>query len=140
MQRRERKRHPQADALRIWPRSGYPGAMTRALCAALLLLMCAPAGAADKRPMAAIYSQTGGMTSSGEAYSPAKLTAAHRTLAFGTMVRVTNLRNARSVIVRINDRGPFNKGLIIDLSQAAALQLHFSGLAPVTLEVLAPQH
>jgi peptidoglycan lytic transglycosylase len=96
----------------------------------------APAGAMEKRPMAAVYSATGGMTSSGEAYSPVKLTAAHRTFPFGTLVRVTNLRNGRSVVVRINDRGPFNKTLIIDVSQAAAKVLHFSGLAPVRLDVL----
>jgi rare lipoprotein A len=52
------------------------------------------------------------------------------------MVRVTNIRNGRSVVVRINDRGPFNKQRIIDLSPAAARQLQFSGLTPVTLDVV----
>jgi rare lipoprotein A len=109
-----------------------------AVCIALLLATAALAGARDKPPVAAIYSAKSGMTASGEAYSPLKLTAAHRTLPFGTMVRVTNTRNGRTVIVRVNDRGPFTKGFIIDLTQAAAKELHFSGLTPVTLEVVAP--
>ena len=78
------------------------------------------------------------MTASGERFSPEKLTAAHRTLPFGTMVRVTNLRNGRIVVVRINDRGPFDKGRVIDITPAAAKELHFSGLAPVTLTVIEP--
>jgi rare lipoprotein A len=109
-----------------------------AVCIALLLATAAPAGAHDRPPVASIYSATGGMTASGEAYSPLKLTAAHRTLPFGTMIRVTNTRNGRTVIVRVNDRGPFTKRFIIDLTQAAAKELHFSGLTPVTLEVVAP--
>jgi rare lipoprotein A len=66
------------------------------------------------------------------------LTAAHPTLKFGTKVKVTHLANRRSVTVRINDRGPFVKGRVIDLSQAAAeeLQMIRSGLAEVKLEVL----
>jgi rare lipoprotein A len=76
------------------------------------------------------------MTASGEAYSPTKLTAAHRALPFGTMVRVTNLANGRTIVVRINDRGPFVKNRVIDLSQAAAPQLQFSGLVPVSLEAI----
>ncbi len=108
------------------------------LCLALVLATTASAGAAGKRLIAAICTQKGGRTASGELFSPAKLTAAHRTLAFGTLVRVTDLRNGRSVVVRINDRGPFNKGRAIDLSPAAARQLHFSGLAPVELQVVKP--
>jgi rare lipoprotein A len=105
-----------------------------AACVAVLLVSAAPAGA---RPLlAAIYSH-GNKTASGEAFAPGKLTAAHRSLPFGTMVRVTNLRNGRTVVVRINDRGPFNKGRIIDLTPAAARQLHFSGLVPVALDVVA---
>ena len=66
------------------------------------------------------------------------MTAAHRTLAFGTRVRVTNLNNQRQTVVRINDRGPFSKGRIIDLSRAAASQIGMirSGVAPVRVEVL----
>ena len=64
------------------------------------------------------------------------MNAAHRTLPFGTMVRVTNDRNGRSVVVRINDRGPFVRGRVIDLTPAAAQALGFSGLAQVTLDVV----
>jgi rare lipoprotein A len=64
------------------------------------------------------------------------MTAAHRTLAFGTLVRVTNRSNGRSVVVRINDRGPFVRGRVIDLTPAAARALGFSGLAQVTLTVV----
>jgi rare lipoprotein A len=62
--------------------------------------------------------------------------AAHKTLPFGTLVRVTHQRNGRSVIVRINDRGPFVAGRVIDVTPAAARALGFSGLAPVTLGVI----
>ncbi|GAB5505956.1 MAG: septal ring lytic transglycosylase RlpA family protein [Rhizobiaceae bacterium] len=64
-------------------------------------------------------------TASGEMMNPAAMTAAHRSLPFGTKVQVTNARNGRTVVVRINDRGPFIKGRIIDLSKAAAHQLGF---------------
>ena len=111
---------------------------TRALWLACLLgVIAQPATAGDGRSLAAIYSQKDGTTASGELFSPAKLTAAHRSLPFGTFVRVTNLKNRRTVIVRINDRGPFNKGRIIDLSPVAAQQLGFSGVVPVTLDVVA---
>lgn len=69
----------------------------------------------------ALYS----MTASGEQMNPAELTAAHRTLPFGTKLKVTNQANGKSVIVRINDRGPFVKGRMIDLSKAAAKRLGF---------------
>ncbi|MFQ5894849.1 MAG: septal ring lytic transglycosylase RlpA family protein [Nitrospinota bacterium] len=77
-------------------------------------------------------------TASGELYNPYKLTAAHKTLPMTTRVRVTNLENGRSVVVRINDRGPFVAGRIIDLSYAAAGKLGFrkKGTARVRLEVL----
>ena len=80
----------------------------------------------------------GRLTANGERYRPGRLTAAHRTLRFGTRVRVTNLRNGRSVVVRINDRGPFVRGRIIDLSRAAAERIGMirSGVARVRLEVL----
>jgi rare lipoprotein A len=115
------------------------------LCIVLLLPMTAAAAAAmaaspaGKQQIAAICTQKGGTTTSGEAFSPDKLTAAHRTLPFGTMVRVTNIRNGRTVVVRINDRGPFNKSRIIDITPAAARQLHFSGLTPVALEIMPRQ-
>jgi rare lipoprotein A len=86
--------------------------------------------------IAAIYSHRGGKSASGETTNPSRLTAAHRTLPFGTMVRVTNRQNGRSVVVRITDRGPFTRGRIIDVTPAAAGQLGFSGLTPVNLDVV----
>ena len=90
--------------------------------------------------MASFYGDAfeGKQTASGEPYRASRLTAAHRTLAFGTRVRVTNLANDRSVIVRVNDRGPFVKERIIDLSKAAAAKLGYidKGVARVRLEVL----
>lgn len=75
-------------------------------------------------------------TANGETFDPAQLTAAHRTLPFGARVRVVNLDNQRSVVVRINDRGPFRKNRIIDLSEAAAREIGLteSGVARVRLE------
>lgn len=72
-------------------------------------------------------------TASGEMMNAAKLTAAHKTLPFGTKLKVTNKKNGRTVVVRINDRGPFIKGRIIDLSKAAASQIGMikSGHAPI---------
>jgi rare lipoprotein A len=64
-------------------------------------------------------------TASGERMNPSAMTAAHRSLPFGTKIRVTNSKNGRSVIVRINDRGPFVKGRFLDLSRGAAQQLGF---------------
>lgn len=80
----------------------------------------------------------GRRTANGERYNQHGLTAAHRYLPFGTRVRVTNLRNGSSVVVRINDRGPYAHGRIIDLSAGAAktIGLVWSGVAPVALEVL----
>ncbi|MGK7881971.1 MAG: septal ring lytic transglycosylase RlpA family protein [Crocosphaera sp.] len=80
----------------------------------------------------------GRLTANGERYNQNGLTAAHKTLPFGTQVRVTNLNNGRSVIVRINDRGPFIRGRVIDLSKGAAnvIGLVNSGVAPVQLEIL----
>lgn len=78
---------------------------------------------------------SGGRTASGEHMRAGALTAAHRSLPFGTMVRVTNRHNGRSVVVRINDRGPFVRGRVIDLSTAAARVIGMDGLAPVTLNV-----
>jgi rare lipoprotein A len=79
-------------------------------------------------------------TASGEKYRHSKLTGAHKTLPFGTKVRITNLANDKSVEVVINDRGPYVEGRIIDLSKSAAEQLGFVnfGLADVKLEVIDP--
>ena len=84
--------------------------------------------------IASVYAYSGSRTASGERANPAGLTAAHRTLPFGTQVRVTNRRNGKSVVVRINDRGPFVRGRVIDVTPAAARNLGFSGLAPVSLD------
>lgn len=82
----------------------------------------------------------GRRASNGELYDMRKFTAAHRTLPFNTMVRVTNLHNGRSTVVRINDRGPFVENRVIDLSFAAARELEAigPGVVPVRLEILSP--
>jgi rare lipoprotein A len=89
---------------------------------------------AAEHGLASVYSYRGGKTASGAASHSEGLTAAHRSLPFGSKVRVTNHRNGRSVVVRINDRGPFIRGRIIDITPAAARELGFSGLAMVSLE------
>jgi rare lipoprotein A len=89
------------------------------LAAVLLVLALRPVHA--ETGIAAFYG--GGRTASGEVSGPNGLTAAHRTLPFGTKVLVTNVRNGRTVLVRINDRGPYGRGRIIDLSRAAAREL-----------------
>ena len=77
-------------------------------------------------------------TASGEIFDTNKMTAAHKTLPFGTMVRVTNRTNRKTAVVRINDRGPFVEGRIIDLSRAAAKKLGIleTGVAPVQIEIV----
>ena len=80
----------------------------------------------------------GNRTASGERFNPSALTAAHRTLPMGTKLRVTNKANGKSVIVRVNDRGPFLKSRIIDVSFAAAreIQMIRAGKAQVTIEIV----
>jgi rare lipoprotein A len=80
----------------------------------------------------------GQLTANGERFNTWAHTAAHRSLPFGTKVRVTNLRNGEAVVVRINDRGPYVGGRVIDLSKAAAQEIGMvhSGTAPVQLEIL----
>lgn len=75
----------------------------------------------------------GKRTASGERFNTRALTAAHRTLPFGARVRVTNKSNGRSIVVRINDRGPFTGGRVIDLSNASARAIGVSGVAKVAL-------
>ena len=101
---------------------------------------------ADLRPSVGIASYYGKKyhgrkTASGETYNMNALTAAHRTMPFGTQVKVTNLANDRSVVVRINDRGPFIKGRVVDVSLEAArrLQIVGAGTARVLLEPVKPQ-
>ena len=131
-----------------------PGMRTRLLYTALALALalaalagCATTGGRAALPaldddmgVASFYGRRfqGRTTASGERYDADQLTAAHPTLPFGTRVKVTNLDNRRSVVVRVNDRGPFKEGRIIDVSKKAADQLDFvaAGLCRVKLEVL----
>jgi rare lipoprotein A len=90
---------------------------------------------AGQSGVASVYSTKEGLkTASGARLSDGALTAAHRSLPFGSKVRVTNRRNGRTIIVTINDRGPFVRGRIIDLTPAGARALGFSGLTQVTVE------
>lgn len=86
----------------------------------------------------AAWYELGGTTASGEDADPSGMTAAHRTLPFGTRVRVENLTNGRSVVVRVNDRGPYGGGRVIDLSRAAAEKLGYvrAGVTNVKVTVL----
>ena len=93
-----------------------------------------PTIASAQSGIASVYSE--GPTATGERVVASGMTAAHRTLPFGTMVRVTNTSNGRSVVVRINDRGPFVKGRIIDLTPGAAHAIGIAGLGPVTVDVV----
>lgn len=81
----------------------------------------------------------GRKTANGERFNTNEMTAAHKTLPFNTLVRVTNLHNDQSVIVRINDRGPYIRGRIIDLSKAAKNEIGMGGLADVRLEIYNPE-
>jgi rare lipoprotein A len=105
-----------------------------AVCAAWSV--CLAGANAGQNGMASVYSYRGSKTASGERSHPGALTAAHRSLPMGSKVRVTNRRNGRAVVVRINDRGPFVRGRIIDVTPAAAHQLGFSGIAAVSIEKL----
>jgi rare lipoprotein A len=91
--------------------------------------------ASSQSGIASIYStESGSRTASGRRLDPGALTAAHRSLPFGSRVRVTNRSNGRSVVVTVIDRGPFVRGRVIDVTPAAAHALGFSGLAPVTID------
>ena len=106
------------------------------VCGAIMFI-CSSTAMAESG-IASIYAYDGEKTANGERAIPSGLTAAHRTLPFGTHVRVTNECNGRSVTVRINDRGPFVRGRVIDLTPAGARALGFSGiegLARVKLEI-----
>jgi rare lipoprotein A len=105
------------------------------------VVLCTPLLAADDGHMgtghASYYGREfmGSKTANGEKFNPNAMTAAHRTAAFGTKIRVTNLANGKDVVVRVNDRGPWTKGRIIDISHAAAKQIGMlsSGTAKVRL-------
>jgi len=102
----------------------------------------APAARADgaETGLAAVYSDRlqGRKTASGERYDRSRLTAAHKTLPFGTKLKVTHAHNGKSVVVRVNDRGPTQAGRILDLSPAAAraLGIRANGMAEVSAEVV----
>ena len=101
--------------------------------------------AAVETGLAAVYSDRlhGRKTASGEVYDRNKMTSAHKTLPFGTEVKITNVKNQKTATVRINDRGPTQAGRILDISPrvAKALGIHPRGMAEVTAEVVgeAPQ-
>src|SRR4051794_27149558 len=111
------------------------------LVAASLFTMTA-AGHAEQG-IASVYASkgdryNGARSASGERVRAGALTAAHRTFPFGTIVRVTNRQNSKSVVVRINDRGPFVRGRVIDLTPAGAHAIGASGLALVRLQIVRP--
>src|SRR5215471_3060387 len=115
--------------------------LTHALITGAIVGMTSQAFASDRSDsssgLASVYDQSSGAsTASGEPLREDAMTAAHRTLPFGTMVRVTNRRNGQVAVVRINDRGPFVRGRVIDLSPAAGRALGLSGLVEVSLEVV----
>jgi peptidoglycan lytic transglycosylase len=122
-----------------WARAAVTAAAIAA-AASCATTQRAPGHPAPEVGMASYYGQAhqGKRTASGERFDRHALTAAHRTLPFGSRVKVTNLGNGRSVVVRINDRGPFIENRVIDLSEAAARELRFlgSGTTRVRLEVL----
>jgi rare lipoprotein A len=128
-----------------------------AACAVLVLSGCAtkkeiivepskPEVVYDATPSSVLYGKAsyyygrwiGHITANGEYYKATDVTAAHKTLPFNTMVRVTNLKNGKSVIVRINNRGPYVKGRILDLSLVAAqtVDMTTAGVVPVKAEIL----
>src|SRR5438309_10640076 len=91
--------------------------------------------AAGETGLASVYShESGSGTASGQKLDREALTAAHRTLPFGSKVKVTNKSNGRSVVVTINDRGPFVRGRVIDVTPAAARILGFTGLTQVSID------
>lgn len=108
------------------------------LSAIVASILSIPITASAQSGIASVYS--GGRTANGEHANPHGMTAAHRSLPFGTLVQVTNERTGRSVVVRINDRGPFIRGRVIDLMPAAARAIGFSGLAHVTLTIVGKTH
>ena len=104
------------------------------------ITVISPGQARSQTGIASVYGNgdgyAGRKTANGERMNPRAMTAAHRTLPFGTRVAVVNQRNGKQVVVRISDRGPFIRGRIIDLTPAGARAIGFSGLAPVKLTVL----
>ena len=117
--------------------------LTRRLSILFIVALLSAAGGAYPQTEEGLASWYGGkfhgrLTANGEVFDTNQLTAAHKTLPFGTLVKVTHVGDGRSVVVRINDRGPFVEGRIIDLSRAAAeaIGLTARGVAPVRVEVV----
>ena len=106
------------------------------VCALAVLGVAASEGAAQASCGTASWYHEGSKTANGERYRPDGISAAHKTLPFGTRVLVRNQRTGRTVTVRINDRGPFIRGRIIDLSRGAKRVIGMDGLAPVCITVL----
>jgi rare lipoprotein A len=115
-------------SLRMMLRKLY---LTIALCSVAICPVHAESG------MASFYG--GGKTASGEATNSSALTAAHRSLPFGTLVLVTNMDNGRTVIVRVTDRGPYRRGRIIDVSHAAAIELDMIERGTAMVSVVLPK-
>ena len=107
--------------------------VARSLLAIGSLFLLFPGPIEAQTGVASIYAYKSERTANGERVYPSDFTAAHRTLPFGSRVTVINQKNGKSVTVRINDRGPFIRGRIIDLTPAGAKVLGFSGLTKVML-------
>lgn len=110
--------------------------------ATLLLCLFASQAIAAEHCVSSVYwlgdGSSGTKTASGERMNDNTLTAAHKSIKLGTYVKVTNRNNGKSVVVRINDRGPFVAGRCVDLTKAAARAISVNGLAPVSVEVVSP--
>jgi rare lipoprotein A len=111
---------------------------TFALALSLATLAIVPGASANQSGKASWYSLPGNRTACGERMNPGAMTAAHRTLPCGTKIRVTNQRTGKSVIVRVNDRGPFVRGRIVDVSKSAGRKIGLvaTGVASVTVAVV----
>ena len=143
-----RLRTPRPPASAVPPSDSYVSRIL--LLAALAASLAAPAAAQTvtpggrraeaRRGVASFYAASlhGRRTASGDRYDRGAFTAAHRTLAFGTVLRVTNERNGRVVYLRVNDRGPFHRARVLDVSGAAAdyLQMRGAGTARITFEIV----
>ncbi len=103
----------------------------------LVISLLSSCGYTTRKGLASYYADSyeGKTTANGEVYRQGKITAAHKTLPFGTKVEVTNLSNNKSVVVRINDRGPFIRGRIIDLTKAAAREIDMVGAGVAKVKI-----
>ena len=103
----------------------------------LVILLLSSCGYNTRKGLASYYADSyeGKTTANGEIYRQGKITAAHKTLPFGTKVEVTNLSNNKSVVVRINDRGPYIRGRIIDLTKAAAREIDMVGAGVAKVKI-----